>query len=65
MLVRVPDNVKEATTDSPWPDVTAIPLEFIYRWTSRPRRLQPVHRPAGSPHELTRAVTDLGEQIGG
>ncbi len=28
MLMRVPDNVKEATTDSPWPDVTAIPLEF-------------------------------------
>ena len=39
MLVRAPDNVKEATTDSQCPAVTAIPLEFIYRWTSRPRRL--------------------------
>ena len=31
MLVHVPDNVKEAAADSPCPDITAIPPEFISR----------------------------------
>jgi hypothetical protein len=35
MLVHVPDNVKEATTDSSRPDVTAIPHEFISSHASR------------------------------
>lgn len=64
MLVRVPDNVKEATTDNPWPDVTAIPLEFIYRWASRPRgfsRCTCLRAARAADH----AVTDLGEQFGG
>ena len=32
MLVRGPGDVKEATTDSPCPDVAAIPHEFIFKW---------------------------------